>query len=168
MHIIAYIYLLIKRSLSLFAQFYIAGTAKMFPVKKLGKEKYITSCKAYSASHLRFDISRQNSPFRCGFLPQIKYFNSSRYWHCKTDYYWQIPRIIRCHLSRLTQAPERLSPVANIARCPGFKYQRLLVDTSNCPPTLFNFLTPHMRYPSSSHTDVAVLKTQPSKERIKQ
>ena len=161
MHIIAYIYLFTKRSLPSFVQFYIAGITRVFPVNKPGREKLITAYKAYLLSHLWSETSRPTSPFRSKFLPQIKYFNPNlnRYWHCKTDCYWQISRMIRPHLSRLIQPLERLSPVANIARYPGFQYQRLLVDTSNCPPTLFNFLTPHMRYPSSSHTDVAVLKT---------
>ena len=35
-------------------------------------------------------------------------------------------------------------------------------------PALISFFSPFKRYLPSSHTDVAVLKTQPSKERIKQ
>jgi len=159
MHILAYIYLLIKRLLPLFAQFYIDGTVRILPVIKPGKKKNITTCKAHLFCHLWSETSRPTSPFRSIFLHQIKYFNPSRYLHCKTDYNWKISKIIRLHLSRLIQSAERPPPVGNIARHPGFQYQLMLVDTSNCLPALFNFLTPHMRFQSSSHTDVPVLKT---------
>ena len=167
MHIIAYIYLFTKRSLPSFVQFYIAGITRIFPVSKLDKEKHITTCKALLQNYFSPVPSRSTAPFHNVLIPQIECFYSGRHWHWKTYYDRQKPRIIRLHLSRLIQSAERPSPVGNTARHPGFQYQRMLVDTSSCLPSLFNFLTPHMRFQSSSHTDVPVLKTQPSKERIK-
>ena len=166
MHIIAYIYLLLKRSLPLFAQLYIAGTALIFPWGKAGKEKYITTYKADLFFHLKLGINRQNLPFRNGFLPQIKYFNRYKYWHCKISNHWQISRITRYQLPQFIQPSGMVLSGPNKARSSDPECQRLQVDTSNCLSGLFNFLTPHMRHQSSSHTDVTVLKTQPSKERI--
>ena len=159
MHIKAYIYLLIKRSLPLFAQFYIAGTARIFPVRKPGDEKHITTCKTDLLSHLRSETSRPISPFHDQLIPQVECFYSGRYWHCKAYFDRQKSRIIRYQLPWFIQSPVMVLLGPNKAQSSGPEPQRLLVDPINCLPTLFNFLTPHMRFSSSSHTDVPVLKT---------
>ena len=168
MHIKAYIYLLIKRSLFPFSLLYMAGTAGVLRVKKSCGGMLMTTCKAFSCSHSRPKASRLKSPFRSKFLTQIKHFIPNRYWHCKTNYYWQKSRIIEYQLPRFIQPLGMVLSGPSKARSTGSECLRLLVDTSNCLPDPFNFLTPHMRFQSSSHTDVTVLKTQPSKERIKQ
>ena len=159
MHIIAYIYLLIKRSLPSFVQFYIAGTARIFPVRKPGKEKHITTCKTDLVSQLSSETSRPISSFHNKLIPQVECFYSDRYWHCKAYFDRQKSRIIRYQLPCFIQSPEMVLLGPNKAQSSGPASQRLLVDPINCLPTLFNFLTPHMRFPSSSHTDVPVLKT---------
>ena len=159
MHIIVYIYLFKKGSLFPFAQLYMTGTASMFRLNKPSKEKLISPFKTFWGNHFRPLTSRLNSPFKSKFLQQIEYFNSNRYWHCKTNYYRQKPRIIRHQLSRFIQSPQMFLSRSNKARFSGSEYKRLLFEAINCLPSLFNFLTPHMRYQSSSHTDVPVLKT---------
>ena len=159
MHIIAYIYLLIERSLPLFVQFYTAGTARILPVSKPGKEKQITTCKTDLVSHFRSETSRPISPFHNELIPQVECFYSDRYWHLKTYYDRQKSRIIRYQLPWFIQSPEMVLLRPNKARSSDPECQRFPVDPINCLPALFNFLTPHLRFQSSSHTDVPVLKT---------
>lgn len=158
MHIKAYIYLLIERLSLSFFQFYIAGTTRFLSVGKPGKEKQLTSCKADLVSHLGSETSRPISPFYNELIPQVECFYSDRYWHWKTYYDRQKPRIIRCQLPWFTQSFEMVLLGLNKAQSSGPECQRLPVAPINYLPPLFNFSTPHMRSSSSSHTDVPVLK----------
>ena len=166
MHIFAYIYLLIKRSSFPFLQLYMAGTARVIRMKKSCREKLLNIYKAFSEFHTRSIASRSHSPFRNKFLHLIEYFNPLKYWHCKIRNHWQISRIIRYQLPQYIQPPDMVLSGSIKTRSSDPECQRLQVDASNCLPALFNFLTPHMRFQSSSHTDVPAHKTQPSKERI--
>ena len=155
----AFIYLLIRRTFPTFAQLYMVGSAYKSRVKKSGKGWFINTYKAFTDSHPGPSTNRSILTFRNKFLHQIKCLNPNRYWHCKTNDFRQKSRIIWYQLPWFIQSPEMVLLGPNKAQSSGPESQRLLVDPINCLPTLFNFLTPHMRFSSSSHTDVPVLKT---------
>jgi hypothetical protein len=159
MHVLAYIYLLIERSLLSFAQLYMVGTSRIVPANKPGEEKLMGAYNSISYSLFRPKSSRPILPFHNELIPQVGCSHSSKYWHCETNYYWQESRVIKYQLSRFIQSPNMVSSGPIRYRFLHSEYQRLLVDLINRLSSLFNFLTPHMRFSSSSHTDVPVLKT---------
>ena len=168
MHIKAYINLSLQRLPSFISQVCFLSLPVRLSGIKLCRESCIRYLMYFIKGNLRPVCDCQSRLFSYENLTQKECFNSIRSWHYTGKFYRQNSSIFRLQLPQSMHPSVMFLTVSNIARFSASKLNCTLTPVVKGLLSILIFLTPHMRFQSSSRTDVAVLKTQPSKERIKQ